>query len=124
MRGVTIISSYSLLWEIFLLTHLMRGVTSPWKTNFEEMAISTHTPHARCDVVTLGGSIKIQKFLLTHLMRGVTLQLGKDCVASGFLLTHLMRGVTFPMPERQRRYHISTHTPHARCDECSRIKLN
>ena len=39
----------------------------PWACN-----ISTHTPHARCDPLRLRVCFLTLQFLLTHLMRGVT----------------------------------------------------
>ena len=58
----------------FLLTRLMRGVTPTSKKAIEEYDISTHTPHARRDIVlsTALGAYGI--FLLTRLMRGVTFE--------------------------------------------------
>ena len=101
--------------------------------------ISTHTPHARCDICRYffkicniyfyshtscevrqkkeRGVLKNGKFLLTHLMRGAT---WKHCTCYyfffRFLLTHLMRGATIFPTHGGSSTIISTHTPHARCD--------
>ena len=61
----------------------------------------------------------MRKFLLTHLMRGATSVIQAVARMNGiFLLTHLMRGATLTGYARAAlRHGISTHTPHARCDE-------
>ena len=77
----------------FLLTRLMRGVTS-----------SRRKFPFYCS------------FLLTRLMRGVTSAI---CPANWkiiFLLTRLMRGVTLFRKKWSHLWQISTHTPHARRD--------
>ena len=57
------------------------------------------------------------EFLLTHLMRGATSN-GTGCVCSlRFLLTHLMRGATRKSRRGGIVKMISTHAPHARCDD-------
>ena len=94
----------------------MRGVTRLFYYFRAKFRISTHTPHARCDVsynslfavlshfyshtsceVWLSsdgaGSFSFS-FLLTHLMRGVTTFFVLTAKSTVFLLTHLMRGVT------------------------------
>ena len=77
----------------FLLTRLMRGVT-------------TAAEHAA----------DITKFLLTRLMRGVTPTKKRGSERVSFLLTRLMRGVTARPHSSPRTGTISTHTPHARRD--------
>ena len=105
--------------------------------------ISTHTPHARCDISShVSASLSADfyshtscevrpctnstrwgayKFLLTHLMRGATSQSRYRQRHRTFLLTHLMRGATIPCKNGTFVVDISTHTPHARCDAPSQI---
>ena len=56
----------------FLLTRLMRGVTIKTPARQQVGGISTHTPHARRDMIQRK-SYRVPAFLLTRLMRGVTL---------------------------------------------------
>ena len=77
----------------FLLTRLMRGVTTAAADRLKKHKISTHTPPARRD--------------LPPTSRPLTSQ---------FLLTRLMRGVTAPHRALAVDIIISTHTPHARRD--------
>ena len=95
MRGVTVSESCCSSSLTFLLTHLMRGVTTPSIFAHSNAAISTHTPHARCDLENADGYTDFYSFLLTH----------------------LMRGVTYRCNDTRHLYTISTHTPHARCDQ-------
>ena len=82
----------------FLLTRLMRGVTR-LHTHWQNLCgISTHTPHARRDIIFYANFNVVYIFLLTRLMRGVT------------------AGIFWTMPLIM----ISTHTPHARRD-CNKI---
>ncbi len=50
MRGVTAARATEEMADKFLLTHLMRGVTPCNHAFRKPLSISTHTPHARCDV--------------------------------------------------------------------------
>ena len=59
-----------------------------------DIDISTHTPHARRDVLARREVARIEKFQLTR----------------------LMRGVTFWNVSKPILFRISTHTPHARRD--------
>ena len=59
--------------NIFLLTRLMRGVTSDALYKQYTGLISTHTPHARRDRKLIADIPRLTGFLLTRLMRGVTL---------------------------------------------------
>ena len=137
MRGVTQGYANDSNVLIFLLTHLMRGVTGFSQLEEPIFKISTHTPHARCDVRIVSTDWWMDTFLLTHLMRGVTWD-SLHIWGKTFLLTHLMRGVTLSISicippnchfyshtscevwqriaERIPKSRISTHTPHARCD--------
>ncbi len=80
------------------------------------LQVSTHTPHARCDRTCSYFTSGQFKFLLTHLMRGVTNNNEIYANAERFLLTHLMRGVTINKENKIDKILVSTHTPHARCD--------
>ena len=56
--------SPNFLNKSFLLTRLMRGVTSSVCHSWQEVQISTHTPHARRDVAP---EVKPQPFIIsTH----------------------------------------------------------
>ena len=57
----------------FQLTRLMRGVTPDLWELLMQWDISTHTPHARRDVLNVCYILIIPLFQLTRLMRGVTL---------------------------------------------------
>ena len=71
MRGVTKDVGVDKAEIKFLLTRLMRGVTTTSPTLKLVLIISTHTPHARRDVSLLDKLVSLP-FLLTRLMRGVT----------------------------------------------------
>ena len=94
MRGVTVVPIAFISNVRFQLTRLMRGVTVVIMKMYYPIFISTHTPHARRDLLrsTLDRSHNL--FQLTRLMRGVT-----ECT-----------GAALP------NFQISTHTPHARRD--------
>ncbi len=79
-------------------------------------SVSTHAPHARCDILIICGKLCIEKFLLTHLMRGATVCHQLSDTYSQFLLTHLMRGATYRINHQNLLQFVSTHAPHARCD--------
>ena len=88
-------SGSSSLWSSpFLLTRLMRGVTLHRRRMEQLLRISTHTPHARRDIVTYGSVLTAYDFY-SH----------ASCEA---WLFHLYSYLWW-MP-------ISTHTPHARRD--------
>ena len=72
MRGVTVCRARTSAALVFLLTRLMRGVTA-WDNDGGVLAIiSTHTPHARRDIMRGENQSIHIPFLLTRLMRGVT----------------------------------------------------
>ena len=78
--------------------------------------ISTHTPHARCD----GFGVSVLLILL-HFYSHTSCEVWRfkgivTAFIGEFLLTHLMRGVTPLLSLSEAYIHISTHTPHARCD--------
>ena len=99
MRGVTVRHCAFIRGSaLFQLTRLMRGVTAACSDYDESIAISTHTPHARRDVVKNLTAHHLTKFQLTRLMRGVTSDgIKKLKETSEFQLTRLMRGVTRPL---------------------------
>ena len=99
MRGATNANWAKTSVFRFLLTHLMRGATYSDTCFAISSMISTHTPHARCDIGMLRQVKGTKAFLLTHLMRGAT------CII------HLNECIIL----------ISTHTPHARCDAFGRL---
>ena len=101
--------------------------------------ISTHAPHARCNRSLKPSqcpilyfysrtSCEVQHFktlliydiplfLLTHLMRGATYSGENGIDTLIFLLTHLMRGATWFVLINRTGTIISTHAPHARCND-------
>ena len=94
MRGVTLSRQRSEYAILFQLTRLMRGVTSAPIVIPAKIVISTHTPHARRDIM-LNGDIT------------------KHCISTH--TPHARRDEKSPdskPPENK----ISTHTPHARRD--------
>ena len=52
MRGATISVMFNKSGVEFLLTHLMRGATTPKARAHSDTEVSTHAPHARCDVTS------------------------------------------------------------------------
>ena len=96
----------------------MRGVTF-WKMPTATWSqISTHTPHARRDMIIKLIAQETREFQLTRLMRGVTAFIvGDKRRLLRFQLTRLMRGVTDFTVVFNALADISTHTPHARRDE-------
>ena len=78
--------------------------------------ISTHTPHAGCDLTTIILYHRYPKFQLTHPMRGATTNAPSVTSVKSFQLTHPMRGATQGIPLILPLDQISTHTPHAGCD--------
>ena len=72
MRGVTKFKTTSACGSKFQLTRLMRGVTKGIALKENKNIISTHTPHARRDLVCQLACSAHGIFQLTRLMRGVT----------------------------------------------------
>ncbi len=101
MRGVTTNDGKWKCDLLFLLTRLMRGVTS-WCSKLR----------------------RALKFLLTRLMRGVTGNSRIKMRVGKFLLTRLMRGVTPEWGKPEVGRPISTHTPHARRDNVGSVRNN
>ena len=143
----------------------MRGATFFRYYLFGKGYISTHTPHAGCDIGSFRRNFVIfyfnshtpcgvrhyvfillclhkyfnshtpcgvrpnatsesdglGEFQLTHPMRGATRQ---TCFISfpglQFQLTHPMRGATYGIIQEDEGNVISTHTPHAGCDQTPR----
>ena len=94
MRGVTCHFDFFSTFRTFLLTRLMRGVTTTRKEQKQKHTISTHTPHARRD--PSGAPQWLQNFISTHTphARRDRLQYLGRLTKCKFLLTRLMRGVT------------------------------
>ena len=100
----------------------MRGVTHLAAEPLDKTDISTHTPHARRDILQPQSAPTGKQFQLTRLMRGVTADEIKITGTIEFQLTRLMRGVTSRTRWMKFSSTISTHTPHARRD-CKRLIL-
>ncbi len=64
MRGVTVSVITTRVYGLFQLTRLMRGVTVSVDGKYDVVYISTHTPHARRDVVTTRDNSKM--YISTH----------------------------------------------------------
>ena len=116
MRGVTAGGRTARRHVLFLLTRLMRGVTQGKCVLGRIFSISTHTPHARRDIVRSVLISDRHKFLLTRLMRGVTWS-DNAFSRGGEISTHTphARRDAFTL-RRDFGVIISTHTPHARRD--------
>ena len=93
MRGVTSITSSKLSAFVFLLTRLMRGVTAFVWEQIQRLKISTHTPHARRDQIP--PALDRQRIISTH-------------------TPHARRDMWDATNTFDNT--ISTHTPHARRD--------
>ena len=95
MRGATTSLLPTGTGRIFLLTHLMRGATCCMVKKFSENLISTHAPHARCNIFFI---TSIFNLLYFYSRTSCEVQLFADSILSSrssFLLTHLMRGATW-----------------------------
>ena len=78
----------------FLLTCLLRGMTSTQTRRVVCISVSTHLPLARHDHALNVHILQRRGFLLTCLLRGMT-SIGVQLVfAYSFLLTCLLRGMT------------------------------
>ena len=83
-------------WDVFLLTCLLRGMTSPVGLAGEILPVSTHMPLARHDLATVN-------------------QLQKSVDVS----THMPLARHDPVPRTARNIMpVSTHMPLARHDDC------
>ena len=117
MRGATKLMDYKKeIWNISTHTPHARCDLLPLFT-ITISKISTHTPHARCDNKS-SFLIELLGYFYSHTSCEVRLKIDGFVVwLHIFLLTHLMRGATLDVvylfPELKQ---ISTHTPHARCD--------
>ena len=116
MRGVTLRCVSPGIRNSFLLTRLMRGVTDRDILSDMINRISTHTPHARRDLIKRRSLPVKCRFLLTRLMRGVTLRSLRYLLAINISThtPHARRDVS--RWHLSNVYSISTHTPHARRD--------
>ncbi len=79
---------------MFLLTHLLRGVTEKADDGKGKQEVSTHTPLARCDVFVSSGLPGHDVSTHTPLAR-----------------CDIPDNIPFLLPK------VSTHTPLARCDD-------
>ena len=95
MRGVTSFIANSIFFSVFLLTRLMRGVTEISAVIVVHCGISTHTPHARRDLKETWITPPDEP-ISTH-----TPHARRD-----------MKGLS-----DYNNIPISTHTPHARRDD-------
>ena len=121
----------------FLLTCLLRGMTTEIQKEIDLIKISTHMPLARHDVScrrrrcrrsisthmplarhdkTCGAKKYAYEFLLTCLLRGMMRQWRLFCCDIQFLLTCLLRGMTDIDKGLSELRKISTHMPLARHD--------
>ena len=116
MRGVTALLSLK-LWQLPISTHTPHARRDILRIIFPVgVMISTHTPHARRDN-GWSGSGKTPD-ISTHTPHARRDGRFADIVAPAekFLLTRLMRGVTTAYGRAASEDIISTHTPHARRD--------
>ena len=72
MRGATLRYIFSTYSPTFQLTHPMRGATDSEIGAVYRRLISTHAPHAGCDVLEAVSVVMSWGFQLTHPMRGAT----------------------------------------------------
>ena len=83
-----------LFFQVFLLTHLIRGATLCLLLHNFLMLISTHTPHTRCDQRGRRIYTNYNNFY-SHTSYEVRLNANTLYVIEDiFLLTHLIRGAT------------------------------
>ena len=99
----------------FLLTHLMRGATMYIKKDGNRFRISTHTPHARCNVYAIIYGFSQTNFY-SHTSCEVQ-QYSNFLIFWKYISTHTphARCNTIGL-EEAIMLGISTHTPHARCN--------
>ena len=122
----------------FLLTHLMRGVTCCFGYFWCCIRISTHTPHARCD-----NSLSFREYVLIYFYSHTSCEVWPDFYViivqffdfyshtscevwlllfflqlnHQYFYSHTSCEVWHLCHFLRRRMNvISTHTPHARCD--------
>ena len=99
----------------------MRGVTAVDQRVGQRVGISTHTPHARRDLISRDELDSMGISTHTPHARRDKPTYKKWGRAYTFLLTRLMRGVTLTVDGIYGRLTISTHTPHARRDKWEQI---
>ena len=82
-----------------------------------DIKISTHTPHARRDMLFSLSGMRVARFQLTRLMRGVTNSTTVENSRAA-ISTHTPHARRDLNPQRDEicPNFISTHTPHARRD--------
>ena len=95
----------------------MRGATGNISGSMKDDVISTHAPHARCDVIRKEITEKAKYFYSRTSCEVRLSPPESEKTAWIFLLTHLMRGATKRDLIASNGLIISTHAPHARCDK-------
>ena len=100
----------------FQLTHPTRSATSSSSDFIIKSEISTHAPHAECDIYIFWS--KVYSFISTHAPHAEcdnSLKLF-PAVCRKFQLTHPTRSATSSSSDFIIKSEISTHAPHAECD--------
>ena len=116
MRGETFLITFTLHFDIFQSTPLMRGETRVYCVGLEWLHISIHSPHARGDVSTTPSFITRFTFQSTPLMRGETNGDGQEITIRTISIhSPHARGDNGDGQEITIRT-ISIHSPHARGD--------
>ena len=101
----------------FLLTCLLRGMTTTGIVTIALRKVSTHMPLARHDPFSRHPSPVHLLFLLTCLLRGMTEISVLHTPTDRFLLTCLLRGMTNTRMQSKISLQVSTHMPLARHDK-------
>ncbi len=103
--------------SVFQLTHPTRSATLHCNCRISAYGISTHAPHAECDHFRFRRLVHFRNFNsrtprgVRHCRRVIVLS------AFGFQLTHPTRSATLFHATIQQQNSISTHAPHAECDD-------
>ena len=93
----------------FLLTRLMRGVTvSAWYVEYFS-SISTHTPHARRDIINFRKLLTTYNFYSHASCEAWPKKRVISILSTIFLLTRLMRGVTLAKGLINLSLHFYSH---------------
>ena len=107
----------------FQLTHPTRSATRTNKNNCRQHHISTHAPHAECDVYARYNDFDMFHFN-SRTPRGVRLPTPSDWSSIiTFQLTHPTRSATSNSFSGDVTIYISTHAPHAECDTIALMTL-
>ena len=116
MRGATHCKyRYRVCKGSFLLTHLMRGATLGANPNLYTKIISTHTPHARCNVIVV--FFTSNNPISTHTPHARCNGIVLMCLVQ---INNFYSHTSCEVQQIQQKItllkNISTHTPHARCN--------